>query len=565
MSAEILFENFELLAEGMNGVKHLRALILQLAFQGKLVSQDPSDEPANRLSPKIEAEKIALIEKWKLRIPNITELTDVKKMLVEIPPNWQWYRLGDVVFFQEGPGIRNWQFKSTGVKLLNVQNILSNGSLNFEKSDKYVSELEFNEKYSHFLIVEGDLLFASSGGSWGKSAWYKSPGYKVMLNTSTVRLRFYSRRFEPNYLKYFLDTEHFKRQMEIQLVGIQPNFGSTHLSRTYIPIPPLPEQCRIITKVDQLMKLCDELEEKQKKRNETRISLNTSALDHLLAAKEPKEFDTHWQRISTNFDLLYDKQETVGKLRKAILQLAVQGKLVPQDPKDEPATVLLEILNKEKERLRNQGELRQTSPIAPITITSEEFEGELPEGWMLCRFGELIDCYRGHNPPKHQFITQPRKGYVRFIQITDFKTDKSAVYVPESKNLKMVDKGEILMAAYRHIGKLSRKVAGAFNVACCKIMEFQPLDRDFVELLIGTKYVKGALLEASGRAHIPSMHTDHLLSLIVPLPPLSEQRRIVLRFRELMLLCDELETKLTHAEQASEELVEAVVREVVKT
>ncbi|VVB86330.1 Type-1 restriction enzyme MjaXIP specificity protein [uncultured archaeon] len=195
-----------------------------------------------------------------MRLPNISEKKEIQKLKFKIPENWCWYRLSDVVFFQEGPGIRNWQFKSQGIKLLNVQNILANGNLFLENTNKFVSEDEFNEKYKHFLIEEGDLLFAASGGSWGKSVWFKNPGYGVMLNTSTVRLRFYSYKFEPNYLKYFLDSSFLKKQMELQLVGQQPNFGSTHLSRTYIPIPPFEEQRRIVAKVDQLMSLCDELE-----------------------------------------------------------------------------------------------------------------------------------------------------------------------------------------------------------------------------------------------------------------------------------------------------------------
>lgn len=176
----------------------------------------------------------------------------------------------------------------------------------------------------------------------------------------------------------------------------------------------------------------------------------------------------------------------------------------------------------------------------------------------------MIWCYRGHNPPKSEFIYEPQDGYVRFVQITDFKTDKSAVYVPRSPKNKMVYKDEIIMAAYRHIGKLSRRMEGAFNVALCKILEFQPMSRDFVELVIGTDVVKGELLRASERGHIPSMHSDHLLSLLVPLPPLAEQHRIVAKVDELMALCDRLKARLKTAQATQLQLADTLVESAIQ-
>ena len=125
----------------------------------------------------------------------------------------------------------------------------------------------------------------------------------------------------------------------------------------------------------------------------------------------------------------------------------------------------------------------------------------------------------------------------------------------------MVHKGEIIMAAYRHIGKLSRNMEGAFNVALCKILEFEPMERDFVELLIRTDLVTGELLRASERGHIPSMHSDHLLSLLVPLPPLVQQRKIVKRVAELATLCDRLKERLNQASETRCQLAETIVEQ----
>lgn len=228
----------------------LRKSILTLAVQGKLVPQDPNEEPAITDLGEIEAEKVALIQARKLRPNRVTEISQTRALQYEVPDSWRWFRLSDVAFFQEGPGIRNWQFRTQGIKLLNVQNIVD-GRLVLENTDRYISTEEFESTYRHFAVEPGDILFASSGASWGKTAWFEDPGYTVMLNTSMVRLKFYSKRCDDAFLLLFLRTEFFKTQMEIQLVGIQPNFGSTHLGRTCIPLPPLAEQRRVVARVDQ--------------------------------------------------------------------------------------------------------------------------------------------------------------------------------------------------------------------------------------------------------------------------------------------------------------------------
>jgi len=256
-----------------------------------------------------------------------------------------------------------------------------------------------------------------------------------------------------------------------------------------------------------------------------------------------------------------EQLDTVDKLRQAILQLAVQGKLVPQYPKDESASVLLEKIKAEKERLIKDKTIRPLKKLHQKAAEIPPFE--LPKNWEWVRFHEVIWCFRGHNPPKSEFISSPEEGFVRFIQITDFKTDSKAVYVPDSPKLKRVYKGEIIMAAYRHIGKLSREMEGAFNVALCKVNEIKPMIRDYVEKIIGTDLVKGELLRASGRGHIPSMHSDHLLSLFIPIPPLEEQHRIVAKIDELMALCDELETRLSQSQTDCDRLMEASIAEIL--
>jgi len=274
-------DHFEVLYDTPETLPDLRQTILQLAVQGKLVPQNPNDEPAINDVSDIEAEKKALIEARKLRQNHVSEIEATRSLQYDVPDSWRWFPFGDVVFFQEGPGIRNWQFRTEGVKLLNVQNIVGE-ELVLENTDRHVSNEEFEEKYKHFAVENGDILFASSGGSWGKTAWFEDPGYTVMLNTSMIRLKFFSKRCVDEYLMLFLRTVFFRTQMEIQLVGMQPNFGSTHLGRVYIPLPPLSEQKRIVSKVTHLLSQVTRLESTLTRREATRTQLLTAAIHALL-------------------------------------------------------------------------------------------------------------------------------------------------------------------------------------------------------------------------------------------------------------------------------------------
>lgn len=278
-----LAEHFDTLFTTEESIDQLKQTILQLAVMGKLVPQDPNDEPASELLKKIATERDLLLRDRKTKYRDFGFHPDIEKTLYEIPESWIWAKFPDAVFFQEGPGIRVWQFTDAGTKLLNVSNILPTGALDFSNSDKFVSASEYNSKYTHFKICSGDLLFAGSGGSWGKSSWFIDPGFDVMLNTSTIRVRFFSEKFSGEYLKYFLDTNHFKQQLIIQMVGIQPNFGSTHLGRAYIPLPPLAEQHRIVAKAKELITLCDQLKASLSEAQSTQLHLADALAEKALA------------------------------------------------------------------------------------------------------------------------------------------------------------------------------------------------------------------------------------------------------------------------------------------
>ena len=229
----------------------LKKSILQEAIQGKLVPQDPADEPASVLLECLRKEKLRLVKEGHIyKKKDTSPLFSEEDSPFEIPNNWVWAQLSDVSIIQEGAGIRKHQYTQEGTQLLCVTNILD-GRIDLKKKLLFVSNEEYKQKYQHLTPQVGDIVTACSGGSWGKVAIYNCTEI-VMLNTSTLRMRFFNDLADNLYLYYLCQSDFFKNQLSEQLVGIQPNFGYAHYSRIVFPLPPLAEQRRIVAKIEEL-------------------------------------------------------------------------------------------------------------------------------------------------------------------------------------------------------------------------------------------------------------------------------------------------------------------------
>ncbi|MDY6243150.1 MAG: restriction endonuclease subunit S [Lachnospiraceae bacterium] len=237
----------------------MKKSILQMAMQGKLVEQRPEEGIADELYEQIVAEKAQLIKDGKVQKKKDTQPFYDNDELSEfdIPDSWKWVKLSDVSLIQEGAGIRKWQYRDIGTQILCVTNILE-GSIDLDKKKLFISDEEYHEKYEHLTLNIGDIVTACSGGSWGKTAIFDSTR-TMMLNTSTLRLRFYGDLAYNKYLYYITKSVFFRRQLELQLSGMQPNFGYAHYSRVMFPLPPLEEQKRIVAKIEELLLYCDQL------------------------------------------------------------------------------------------------------------------------------------------------------------------------------------------------------------------------------------------------------------------------------------------------------------------
>lgn len=557
MTKEIFFANFGYLADAPNGVKKLRELILQLAVQGKLVPQDPNDEPASKLLERIKAEKARLLKEKKIKKNEALPPFSLDEVPYELPKVWAWVRLGEVIQYDAAEKVEPKKIQDDSW-LLELEDIE-------KESSRILQRLTFGKRQSKSnkaRFITGDLLYGKLRPYLNKVVVADADGY---CTTEIIALRSYVDT-SPEYLKFALKSPYFFEYVNSKTYGVKmPRLGTNDGRMSLIPLPPLAEQHRIVAKVGQLMSLCDELETRQQKEKQKLVNLNNAALDRLLTARTPDVFANAWRLIRDNFDFLYTAPETIGKLRQAILQLAVQGKLVPQNPKDEPASVLLAKIKAEKERLVKEKKIKKSEPLQAVDPDAIPYE--LPEGWEWVRLPDITyDC--GQKIPDVEFT------YIDVSAIDNklgVVTDEVVVIQPDdapSRARKLVRLGSVIYSTVRpyllNIAIIDKEfqpapiVSTAFAVLhpyegiVGKFLFYYLRSRPFID------YVEAAM---TGMAY-PAINDTKLQMGVIPLPPIAEQHRIITMVDQLMNLCDELEAKLSKSQTKSEKLVEAAVKAI---
>ena len=326
----------------------------------------------------------------------------------------------------------------------------------------------------------------------------------------------------------------------------QPVISGKKVYPTIVALPPLSEQKRIVSKVTELLGLCDELAARQAARREARSALVGATLDRLVSARSAAEFPAHAHRLRDHFDRLFDTPTTLPQLRQAILQLAVQGQLVPQDPNDEPASVLIEQIAKFRQDAG--GRATKTKLLASDTAGVP-----LCQGWVAARFGDIMVNRDGERIPVSREIRDGRKGPYDYYGasgvidcIDEFLFDKPLLLIGED--------GANLINRSTPIAFIAQGKYWVNNHA--HVLDGISLDfLRYIELFINAIDLKPYV---TGTAQ-PKMNQAKMNSIPIALPPLSEQKRIVSKVTELLSLCDALEAKLTQAESASTQLLSAAV------
>jgi len=569
----MLLSNLNLLATAPGGVARLRELILTLAVQGKLVAQDPGDEPASVLLKKIRAGKDRLVAAGQIkRDKPLAEIADEEKPF-GLPKGWKWVRLGDLVNASEA----GWSPTCIGSPRRQSQwgvlkvSAVSWGRFDASANKELPPDLSPRPEYE---VKDGDFLLsrANTEELVARSVVVGKAEPKLMLSDKIIRLDV-SSCMSRLFLNLCNNASHSRMHYASNASGTSSsmkNVSREVVLRTPVPLPPLAEQSRIVTRVEELMRLCDALEAKGQLEAAQHAQLVSTLLGTLTTSDTPAQLADNWQRIASHFDLLLDRPQAVDALEQTILQLAVRGLLVPQDPQDEPASALLKKIRQEKDRLIAQGQIKRDKPLPPIAEDEQPFE--LPTGWEWVSIETLADVGTGTTPSRDNsafflggsipWVTSGETGKSFIAETAQHVTELAL----SQTSLTVYPVGTLIVAMYgqgKTRGQVSElQIQATTNQACAAIVLIEPslAHRSFVKLVFEKSYDEIRELSAGGAQ--PNLNVGKIKATLIPLPPLAEQSRIVTRVESLRRLCADLRTRLAASQATQSQLAEALVQEV---
>ncbi|CAM5223484.1 restriction endonuclease subunit S [Alishewanella longhuensis] len=549
----------------LTGIKKLRELILELAVRGKLVSQDPNDEPASELLKRIATEKETLFKAGKLKKQKpLPPISDEEKPF-ELPMGWEWARLGYAATY--GSSLKsetNDADKNTWV--LELEDIEKDTSRLIQKVR--FSEREFKSTKSQFNT--GDVLYGKLRPYLDKVIVADEPG---VCTTEIIPINCYG-NFSPYYLRWMLKTPRFIKYADESTHGMNmPRLGTDKGEMALVAVAPVSEQSRIVAKIDELMALCDQLEQQSYHQLDAHNQLVDALLATLPQSQNADELASNWQRLAAHFDTLFTTEYSIDALKQTILQLAVMGKLVKQDPNDEPASELLKRIAAEKDALVKAGKIKKQKPLPPISADEKPFE--LPEGWEWVKLGDIYPEFQ--NGASSRGDTNGRDIVVlRLADISNLKiseADTRTLQIAESSLDKYIlGAGDILIVRVNG----SADLVGRF-IHCDKDYDAIYCDH-FIRMRFSVSaFVTEFLVKISNsllvREAIQSLFVStagqktvnqtHISSLLVPVPPLKEQLRIVNKLKVLDQLAECLSAKLSSLKQIQALLAETLVDQVV--
>jgi type I restriction enzyme S subunit len=526
------------------GIDKLRELILDLAVRGKLVLHNPNDEPASLLLEKIKDEKELLIIEEKIKRQNPLPFISEEEIPFKLPNNWEWARLIDLCVLENGDRSKNYPNKSAlvreGIAFINAGH-LHNDHINMHEMN-YISQNRYDLLRSG-KVIEGDILYCLRG-SLGKSAIVHDIGLGAIAS-SLVIVRPFQNTNNQFVLKYFNSPLATIIMRKYDNGTAQPNLSATDLAKFLIPVPPLLEQHRIVAKVDELMAHCDQLEQQQTDSNAAHEILVKTLLDTLTNTADQNELEDAWQSIADHFSTLFTTESSIDQLKQTILQLAVMGKLVPQNSDDEPASVLLEKIAKEKSSLVKESKIKLQKQLPEIS--EDERPYPLPEGWEWIRLNQIISISSGDGLTSSKMNSDGEIPVYGGNGITGYH-DKANVY----QTTLVIGR----VGFYCGSIHITPQYAWVTDNAFVTRFSAQNIYINFLYWLL-----KGTNLKENESATAqPVISGRKIYPIVVRLPPQKEQHRIVAKVDELFAICDVLKERLNDAQSFQIQLADAMVK-----
>lgn len=490
--------------------QNLKKSILQYAMQGKLVPQNPQDEPASELLKRIKAEKEQLIKDGKIKkekpLPPITQ----DEIPYDIPLGWQWVRVNDLGTYKKGPfgsALTKKIFvpkSDDTIKVYEQKNAIQKNAF---LGDYYISKEYYEKSMKSFTVLPGDVI-VSCAGTIGETYILPSEIETGIINQALMRMRITKEidiKFFLTYFEIILKQTSIEKSKGSAIKNIPP---FEIFKSMLVPLPPLAEQKRIVDKLEEILPLVDE--------------------------------------YGKNEEILSEMNQKLPKqIRQSILQYAVQGKLVEQNPQDEPASELLKRIKAEKDQLIKEGKIKKEKPLPPIT--QDEIPYDLPQGWQWVRLGDIGDWGAGSTPNRAR-ADYYFNGTIPWLKTGDLN-DGFITEIPEKitelalkqTSVKIKPIGSLLIAMYgATIGKLGiLTLPATTNQACCACIAFPEIETKFLFYYLLAE--RDNLRKRGDGGAQPNISREKIIAYLLPLPPLAEQKRIVAKVEELMSLVINLE------------------------
>ncbi|XWO60176.1 restriction endonuclease subunit S (plasmid) [Pseudomonas luteola] len=570
--SSLLTDNLPLLSGAPNGIQKLRELILELAVRGKLVPQDQNDEPASELLKHIAEEKSRLVAEGIIRKQKPLLERQKEDKPFELPTGWEWSRLGEIALINP----RNSAPDSTKVSF--VPMTLIGTRFDGRHAQEVRTWAEVKQGFTHF--AEGDIGVAKITPCFENSKACVFSDLENSLGAGTTELhivRPVGKYLAARYVLAYLKSPQFLLVGETKMTGTA---GQKRLPKDFVesnpfPLPPLAEQYRIVAKVDELMALCDRLEAQHADAESAHARLVQALLDSLTQASDADDFAASWQRLAEHFHTLFTTESSIDVLKQTLLQLAVMGKLVPQDPSDEPASELLKRVAEEKARLVATGKIKKQKPLKEIT--KEEMPFEKPNGWDWVRLEELAQLITKGSSPKWQGISYT-EDHTDILFVTSENVGRYQLRLDSKKYVErkfneieprsILSKGDFLMnivgASIGRTAIFELDLDANINQAVCLIRCVSNLmNSQFLLYFFNSETCLSYMFNKQVDNARANLSMGNIASFVLPIPPLAEQQRIVAKIDGLVALCDQLKARIGQVQQIQEHLAKALVEQAV--
>jgi|GEM_PF-841663 len=541
MKLETFFDKFDQFADAPDAVAKMRELILESAIRGMLVPHNASDEPASELLKRIARLQDGQVRK-QAALPPVDD-----DAYLEIPPGWEWTRLGNTGRIFNGDSVS----ESGKAELAKVEDglpFIATKDVGYGRAALvYDNGLKVPLRDPRFKVARANaVLICAEGGSAGRKIGVTDRdicfGNKLFANEVWEGIHH-------RYVFYVYQAPTFFKEFAARMTGIIGGIARSEFLSLPFPLPPLAEQKRIVAKVDELMALCDRLEVQQQERETRHAALARASLARFADAPTP-----------ANLPFLFHPSYAIppADLRKSILTLAVQGKLVPQDSNDEPAEECLARL------------------ALKSTVAASDDDDTLPLAWTRVRFEDVAlvsgGVTLGRKLGDRKIVTLP---YLRVANVKRGEIDLSVikeVSIAETEIERYaLRENDLLMTEGGDWDKVGRAAIWRAEIPVClhqnhvfrarmRSVEFAPFWFEcYFNSPIGRGYFESASKQTTNLA---SINMRQVRSCLIPIPPLAEQRRIVAKVDQLMALVDGLERQLATSRATAAKLLDALVAEL---